>query len=249
MRICQCGCRSAGRGKAFVLALLLSACGGGGSGGSDREPFISIEQPTTAASYATPWTDVRLGGRIARASFVHVRNTATDFTTEGYVFYNEGEGTWFADVAGLVPGDNRITVTADEDGLGEYTSTRQITVVRPLQPVEPVFNGPDRLSATTHWADAHSIDESHAIALFADGTGRATTGSALTEPAGAASDFTWTLIAPDAILVSDCPTCSFQKIMRISGDIDEALFLGQIETVGGLEETALHAFVLTPGNL
>ena len=232
----------------FVLAVLLTACGGS-SGGDDREPLISIEQPTSAASYATSGTAVRLGGRIARASFVHVHNTTTGFTTEGFVFYSEGQGTWFADVAGLVPGENRITVTADQDGRGENIRTRQITVVRPLQPVEPIFNGPDRVSATTYWVDAHSIDESHAIALFADGTGRSTTGSALTETAGAATDFTWTLIAPDAILIADCTACSFQTITRISGDIDEAMFFGQIETVGGLGETAIHAFVLTDGNL
>lgn len=48
------------------------------------------------------WTDVRLGGTIARASFVRVRNMATGFAADGHVNYREGKGTWFADVSVLV---------------------------------------------------------------------------------------------------------------------------------------------------
>ncbi len=225
----------------LVLITLLFACGGGGDSDS---PNITISTPTTAPIYATIWTDVRLGGSISGASFVHVTNAATGFTSEGFVFYNQGIGSWFADIQGLTFGDNPITVVADEDGRGVNTASDRITVTRPTVPLELILNGTDAAGATSHWIDAHSLFESHKIALYADGTGRSTTGSLFSEDAGTAVDITWTLQGPDDILVVGCTDCSFQRISRISGSLEEELFLGQVETLGGVGEVALHAFIL-----
>lgn len=230
---------------AFVIAL--TGCGGG-SGDSGQTPSINITNPTTAATYSTVWTGVRIGGTLSNASFVHVSNVLTGGTTTGYVFYNQGLGTWFADVGGLEFGDNPITVTADSDGTGTSTANAYITLIRPLQPLGEIFNAPNQFSANTYWTDAHSFNASHKIALYEDGTGRSTTGSALSEDAGGVADFTWTRLGPDSVLITNCPTCSFQMISRISGSVTVDAFNGQIETVGGVGELALHAFTLTAGN-
>lgn len=229
------------------LTIGLMACGGGGGG--DAGPSISIKNPTSEPSYETSWTSLSIGGTISGASFVHVENTMTGFTTDGYVTYNQGDGSWFADIYGLAPGENLIIVTADSDGTGMSTAQDQIIVIRPLQPVSMIFNGKNNNEASSFWIDIHSIGESHKIAIFADGTGKSTTGSLLTENAGAVTDFTWNLLDPDAILVSNCATCSFQKISRIQGSFDDGSFMGQIETVGGEGELALHLFVLESGDL
>jgi len=225
-----------------ILAALLFACGGGG--GDSDSPDIAINVPTTAPTYATVWTDVRLGGSISGASFVHASNAATGATAEGFVFYNQGVGSWFVDIQGLTFGDNPITVVADEDGQGLNTATDTLTVVRPAVPLERILNGADAADAKSHWVDAHSLFESHRIALYADGTGRSTTGSVFSEAAGAAVDITWTLQGPDEVLIVGCADCSFQRISRISGALEEELFLGQVESLGGVGEIALHAFIL-----
>jgi hypothetical protein len=233
---------------AAAAALVLVGCGGGGGGGSDDRPAITIENPTSAARYSTNSTDVRLGGTIARAGFVHVRNAATGFTADGYVNYYDGKGTWFADVQGLGLGDNPIVVTADADGTGAMTMTAFITVARPEEPASLIINGANVATAGTFWTDASSYGGSHWIALFADGTGRSTTGSTLTEPAGAVVGFSWTLVLPDAVRVSDCPDCSFQRIGRIAGSVSDGSFVGEVVTKGELVGSSqLHAFVLTAG--
>jgi hypothetical protein len=230
------------------LLILITSCGGGD--GSVPAPTISIEVPTSDATYATTATSIRIGGRISGASFVHVKNITAGFSTEGYVNYNsQGIGSWFADIFGLVPGDNVITATADKYGDSIYTATAIITISRPLQPLTLILNAADAANATNYWVDAHSFNQSHKIALFADGTGISTTGNALTEQAGPTITFSWSILAPDAIQVINCPTCSYQKITRISGSVDDDLFLGQIETVGDDSEVALHAFLLEPGTL
>lgn len=228
---------------AAAAALVLVGCGGG----SDDRPSITIENPTSAARYSTNSTDVRLGGTIARAGFVHVRNTATGFTADGYVNYYEGKGTWFADVQGLGLGDNPIVVTADADGTGAKTATATLTVIRPLQPASLIVNAANAATADTFWTDASSYGGAHRIALFADGTGRSTTGSTLTDPAGAVVGFSWTLSGPDSIAVSGCPDCSFQRIERIAGSVSDGSFLGQVVTKGGLGYSSLDYFVLTAG--
>jgi len=227
---------------------LLGACGGG-SGSQGEAPSIRIEAPSSAATYTTTGTDVRLGGTISGASFARVRNAATGLETDAFVTYNDGLGSWFADVPGLVPGENPITATADARGDGAWTAQARITVIRPEQPLNLIFNGVDRGASVTYWTDANSVGESHRIALFEDGTGRATTGSVLAETAGNVADFTWSRAGPDALRVDGCPTCSFQGISRISGSWDEGIFFGQVETVGGAGELAVHVFLLTPGNL
>lgn len=230
----------------FVL-FGLNACGGGGSGGV---PSVSIDNP--AATYTTS-ASVRLGGTIARASYVHVRNTATGITVDGYVNYLGGQGSWFADVTGLLPGDNPIVVTADADGTGARTATATITITRPLQPASLIINATDAASATNYWSDRSSYGTqagtSHLIALYADGTGRATTNSALTQPPGAVASFTWAYDGAEAIVISNCASCSFLRISRISGSLAEGAFYGQVETVGGAVETALHYFERTAGTL
>ena len=231
----------------MVLAFaLLAGCGGGGG---SSPPTIHISTPVDAASFSTTGTGIRIGGEISRASFVHVRNAQTGTTVEGYVFYNMGHGSWFADVYGLVPGSNTITAIADADGTGARTASDQITVLRPDEPMKLVFNGADRSSATTYWTDASSAFGSHKIALFADGTGRSTTGSTLSDPAGAVADFIWVQTGPDSLAITNCPTCSFQSISRISGSFSQGSFYGEVHTVGNAGDGTTSAFTLTSGNL
>jgi hypothetical protein len=231
---------------AFVA--VLTACGGG-NGDSGQTPSIDITNPTADPTYSTVWTGVIIGGTISNASFVSVSNALTGSNTIGYVFYNQGLGTWFAEVGGLGFGDNPITVTADSDGTGASTANAYITLIRPLQPLDEIFNGADQFSANTYWTDAHSFNQSHKIELYENGTGRSTTGSAFSEDAGGVSDLTWTKLGPDSVLITNCPACSFQVISRISGSIAVGAFNGQVETVGGVGELALHAFTLTDGHL
>ena len=235
---------------AILLIGIASIIGsGGGGGGGYAGTSISIKNPTSEPSYETTWSSLRIGGTISSASFVHVENTMTGFTTDGYVTYDQGDGSWFADIYGLAPGENLIIVTADSDGTGMSIAQDQIIFIRPLQPVSMIYNGPNQNEASSFWIDINSIGEFHKIAIFADGSGKSTTGSLLTENAGAITEFTWNLLDPDAILVSNCATCSFQKISRIQGSFDDGSFMGQIETVGGEGELALHLFVLESGEL
>lgn len=250
MRIGTSSNRTVWISLAASLLGTLTGCGGGDSGSPADGPSISIDVPTSARSYETTSTDMRIGGAISNASFVHVRNSLTGFTTEGYVFYaSPGQGTWFADVQGLGLGENPITATADSDGSGRETATAMIVLVRPLQPVNLIFNGPDQDSADSFWTDENSLGRSRQIALFGDGTGRSTTGSALSELAGATATFTWSMLSPDSIQILGCPTCSFQRISRISGSRSEEMFYGQIETTAGGGELALHVFTLSIGRL
>lgn len=232
----------------LALVCVLPGCGGEG-GNTGQIPSINITNPTTASSYSTVWTGEIIGGTISNAGFVYASNARTGFTTVGFVFYNQGMGTWSADVRGLLPGDNMITVTADSDGTGTNVANTYITLVRPIQPLDEIFSGPNQFSANTYWTDAHSFNQSHKIVLYGDGTGKSTTGSALSEDAGGITDFTWTMLGPDSILITNCPNCSYQMISRISGSITVDAFNGQIETVGGVGELALHAFALTAGSL
>lgn len=236
-------------GAALIVSLVLGACGGGTSGSAEPMPSISILEPTSAPTYSTTATGVRLGGSIARASYARIRNGLTGSVTDGFVTYVAGQGSWFGDVQGLAPGENPITVTADADGSGARTAVARITVIRPSQPVDLIFNGPDRDSSSTFWTDENSVGKSHGIALFRDGTGRSTTGHVLTGNAGGVADFTWSMLGPDSIQILNCPTCSFQSISRVSGSLDERIFYGQVETVGGAGETALHVFTVTEGRL
>ncbi len=250
MRVGKSSNRAVWIGLATLLGGFITGCGSGGTGDSVDGPTISIDVPTSAHSYSTTSTDMRIGGTISNASFVHVQNALTGSTTEGYVSYSSpGHGSWFADVQGLGLGDNPITATADSDGRGRETAAATIVLVRPLQPVNLIFNGADQGSADSLWTDESSIESSHKIALLSDGTGRSTTGSALSGLAGATETFTWSMLSPDSIQILGCPTCSFQKISRISGSRDEEVFYGQIETTAGGGELALHVFTLSMGKL
>lgn len=233
---------------ALLTCTLLAGCHGDDDD-STPSPIIAITQPTAGSRYETPWTDVRLGGTLSHASFVHALNTRTGDRTDGYVNYVDGYGSWFADIRGLQPGDNLIRVTADADGTGRHTTSTSITVARPAVPAAGIFNGSTAAGASTFWTDRSSFGESHRIALFADGTGRATTGDAYAETAGTATSFTWVLISVDAIQINDCLTCSFQTISRISGATTEGLFLGETASTGSTTDASAHAFELTNGTL
>jgi len=238
---------------AIVIALI--GCGGGVDGGNIGggdyvlAPSISITEPTTATSYATVWSGVRIGGTTSNVSIVRATNTLTGSTNIGYVTYNQGQGTWFVDVTELGFGENPITVTGDSNGLGDNFAVAYITLIRPLQPLSEIFNGSNQFSSYKYWIDLSSFNGSHKIALFEDGTGRMTTGSVLSENAGSVIDFTWTMLSPDSILITNCPTCSFQMISRISGSINVDVFLGQIETINGAGDLTIHYFASTAGNL
>jgi hypothetical protein len=231
---------------ALAVILGLTTCGGGGDEPTGALPSIAIVNPTDADTYDTTRSGVIIGGTVSGASFVHVVNTTTGFRTEGYVNYFEGHGSWFADVPGLVPGANVIVATADADGSGTRTASDTLAVVRPLQPASLILNGADPASATSYWVDANSVGKSHQIALYADGSGRSTTGNVLTETAGPPVTMAWAYDGPEAIVVNGCPTCSYQRISRIAGSTAESLFYGTIETVGGATET--HGFNLMAGS-
>jgi hypothetical protein len=225
-----------------ALGLLFAALG---CGYTPPGPAIDVTQP---AARTTTSSSIRIGGTIANASFVHVYHQQTANSVEGYVFYLEGMGTWFADVYGLVPGANDLAVIADRDGNGTRVSRVEITILRPEIPALLMVNGPDRNTTDTYWTDAHSCGGAHALALYADGTGRATTGSTLAEPAGPVIDVTWTLAGPERIEIAT-PGCSFAVILRITGSAAEGLAFGQVVTVGGAGVQAVDAFDLMAGTL
>ena len=116
-------------GLALVLGTLLAACTGSFESADPVQavPSINIDVPTSAPTYSTNYYRVNLGGSISHASFVHVRNDFTGSTTEGYVNYSDGNGSWFAEVYGIGFGDNPLTVTADEDGHGIRELPRHIS--------------------------------------------------------------------------------------------------------------------------
>ncbi|MBX9715924.1 MAG: hypothetical protein K2X42_04945 [Burkholderiaceae bacterium] len=231
---------------AMLAMLSLFACGGGG--GDSNRPRITITAPTSDSSYATTSAGLIVGGTIADANYVHVRSTTTGSTAEGNVTYNAGLGSWFADGIALVPGANVIVVTADADGTGSRTASATITINRPLQPASLVLNGDTSSSTVTYWVDTSSVG-GHQLALFGDGTGRSTTGSVLTEAPGPATGIGWAYDGLEAIRITGCPTCSFQRISRISGSLASGGFYAEVETVAGARETALHFFQLTHGSL
>lgn len=224
----------------LALTVFLSACGGGDD--SDNSTTITILSPTSESTYFTVWPDVILGGSVSGTSFVKVTNETTGFTTDAFVNYYDGYGSWFAEIPGLVPGDNHIVASAN--GINAY-----ITISRPERPYEYILNGADHNVTSTFWLDSHSFNQSHKITVYADGTGRSTTKSVLYEEASSVVDFNWTASSPDEITIINCSDCSFQKISRISGSIDEGIFFGEVETTGGDLEKALHAFILEAGNL
>ena len=234
----------------LIILGVVTVLGSGGDidfGDSTSKPTISIENPTTEPIYATTATSVTIGGRISGASFAEVLNVTTGSSSLGYVFYNDGIGTWFSWSPHLVPGDNLIKAIADADGSGTNTAEDSIIIRRPLQPYTLIINAADSASAINYWTDIHSFNKSHKIALFADGTGLSTTGNVFSEDAGATVTFAWSVLGPEAIQIDNCPTCSFQQISRISGSLDEEVFQGQVETVSGAD--AYHSFYLDPGTL
>lgn len=239
--------------KVIALSCLtmLGGCGGGSDyfhwGVDVPPPTIDIQEPTLAIYYWTTASAVNVSGSVSGASFVHVVNTTTGSRIEAYVRYSSGHGSWFAAVTGLAPGANVIVATADADGSGARTANATLTITRPLQPASLILNGNGAATATSYWLDMLSFNASHRIALFADGTGRSTTGNLLTDQAGGPVTISWSYDGAEAILINGCPSCSFQRISRISGSTDEWRFWGQVETVGGGTDNATHAFQLNTG--
>jgi hypothetical protein len=111
--------------------VVLIACIAAGCGGSDDPPppTIEIRVPTTAPTFTTTATAIRIGGDISHASFMRLHNELTGQTEQGFVVYNQGLGTWFCDI-GLAVGDNPLVATADADGTGAQTATARILVTR-----------------------------------------------------------------------------------------------------------------------
>ena len=60
---------------------------------------------------------------------MRLHNQLTGQTEQGFVVYNQGQGTWFCDI-GLAVGDNPLVATADADGTGAVTATASILVTR-----------------------------------------------------------------------------------------------------------------------
>jgi hypothetical protein len=128
------GGRAMYRRTASVLMrglVLLVACATAGCGGGDDfpPPTIAIKVPTTAPTFTTTATAIRIGGTISRASFMRLHNELTGTTEQGFVNYLEGQGSWFCDI-GLAVGDNPLVATADSDGTGARTASARILVTR-----------------------------------------------------------------------------------------------------------------------
>jgi len=118
---------------AFGIIATTAGCGSGEDyplAPSVPPPTISIAVPSSTGAFSTQASEVRVGGSIGGASFVHLRNADTGASSEGFVTYNQGLGTWFADMYGLQLGQNTIVATADADGRGTRTATAQIVVTR-----------------------------------------------------------------------------------------------------------------------
>lgn len=111
-----------------VAVLVMASCGGGGD--DDALPTIAILVPTASGSHATTDSALRVGGSISGAAFVHVVNQTTGARSEGYVNVVDDQGSWFADVYGLVPGVNVLVAVADEDGSGRRTADASLVVTR-----------------------------------------------------------------------------------------------------------------------
>ncbi|VGO15845.1 hypothetical protein PDESU_04432 [Pontiella desulfatans] len=108
--------------------LLCTGCNEDREGNDDDAPWVTIKNPTEEEVYQTDFTAVRLGGRCDNTTWeVFAYNALTDRTVPGYVLYNDGHGTWFADV-NLEPGENPITVTVASDE-GKGTASDTITVI------------------------------------------------------------------------------------------------------------------------
>jgi hypothetical protein len=114
------------RGLVVVVACATAGCGGGDD---SPQPTIEIRVPTTAPTFTTTATAIRVGGDISRASFMRLHNELTGQTEQGFVVYNQGQGTWFCDI-GLAVGDNPLVATADADGTGARTTSTRILVTR-----------------------------------------------------------------------------------------------------------------------
>lgn len=118
--------------RAFVgAALLMAAALAGGCGGGGSDPVqVEILAPSASGGFTVSAQEVRLGGTIAHASFLHVDNLTTASRWDGNVTYFDGQGTWLADVYGLVPGPNVLEVVADRDGTGRQLARARITITR-----------------------------------------------------------------------------------------------------------------------
>lgn len=114
------------RGLVVLVACATAGCGGGDD---SPQPTIEIRVPTTAPTFTTTATAIRVGGDISRASFMRLHNELTGQTEQGFVVYNQGQGTWFCDI-GLAVGDNPLVATADADGTGARTTSTRILVTR-----------------------------------------------------------------------------------------------------------------------
>lgn len=114
------------RGLVVLIACATAGCGGGDD---SPQPTIEIRVPTTAPTFTTTATAIRVGGDISRASFMRLHNELTGQTEQGFVVYNQGQGTWFCDI-GLAVGDNPLVATADADGTGARTTSTRILVTR-----------------------------------------------------------------------------------------------------------------------
>ena len=113
--------------RSSLWLVALAACGGSGDGNPPSSVSISIQVPTNAPTFTTNVGSIGLGGTIAGAAFVHLRNERTNQTSEGFVNFTGGQGTWFGEL-GLAAGDNPLAVVADEDGLGTHTAIARIVV-------------------------------------------------------------------------------------------------------------------------
>jgi hypothetical protein len=85
-------------GILVAVSIVLGSCGGSSVDWNEAparpSPTITIENPTSASTYDTNFSDVRLGGTISYADGVKVVNSTTGTGSwEGYVNYLDGWGT------------------------------------------------------------------------------------------------------------------------------------------------------------
>lgn len=145
----------------FYLSFIISACGGGSSGGpsvqaksNDQEkPNLTITQPTTDSNYTSTTSSINIGGTVSDNSVVAELTWENDRGSTGSITINDN---WSYASIKLQPGMNNISVTAkDSDG---NTNTQTIAIDYAFSDTRPpVITITSPTSLNTHQTDLNRI--------------------------------------------------------------------------------------------
>ena len=121
----------------------LNQCNNNGCGAADSgPPSVTITSPTSQSTYSTSVSPIDLAGTatddntVSSVSFSNNRNDGA----VGGSGQAEGTSNWIAKLINLEPGQNIITITA-EDGFGKTgTDTLTVTYNQPTSDSYPLIN-------------------------------------------------------------------------------------------------------------